>query len=86
MKGREIVFQPDARLRSEIGRFHKGISLTLCVLAGLITTVEIARRYDLADRVLLCTTLLLVLVAARRTVSALTSQMEGVKDAHPGRR
>jgi hypothetical protein len=25
----------------------------------------------------------LVLVAARRTVSALTSQMEGEKDAHP---
>lgn len=82
-EGREIVSQPDAWLRSEIGRFHRGISLTLCILAALITAVEIPRRHARVDGLLLCATLLLVLVAARRTVSALTGQMDGEKDAHP---
>ena len=48
-EGREIVSQPDAWLRSEIGRFHREISLTLCILAALITAVEMARRHARVD-------------------------------------
>jgi hypothetical protein len=73
-EGREIAAQPDAWLRSEMGRFHRGISLTLCVLAGLIATVEMVRRGAPAERLLLSTVLLLIVIVARRILSALTTQ------------
>ena len=73
----------DARLRSEIGCFHKGISLTLCVLAGL----------DHHGRNSPSVMLWLIGCSSApscwsslprdRPVSALASLMEGVKDAHP---
>jgi hypothetical protein len=73
-EGREIALQQDAWPRSEIGRFHRGISLTLCGLAALITVVEIARHHASSERLLLSTTLLLSIVAARRLVSALANE------------
>ncbi len=43
-QGREIERRLDSWLESEIGQFHRGISLALLLLAGLILTVEIARH------------------------------------------
>jgi hypothetical protein len=74
-EGREIASQPDAWLRSEIGRFHRGISLTLCVLAVVITSAEIARRGARPERLLLGVVLLLIVIIAGRILSALTAPM-----------
>ena len=73
-QGREIVSQPDGWLRSEIGRFHRGISLTLYVLAGLISTVEIVRHDARGERLLLGALLVLITARTKRAVSALEFQ------------
>lgn len=41
--GREIERQMDSWLTTELGRFHRGISLALLVLAALLLLVEAAR-------------------------------------------
>jgi len=42
--GRELSVSLDPWLRSAIGRFHRGMSLALLVLAGLIMTIELLRH------------------------------------------
>jgi hypothetical protein len=42
--GREIEHNPDSWLESEIARFHRGISLALLFLAGLLLVVEMIRH------------------------------------------
>jgi len=42
-EGREIEHNPDSWLESEIARFHRGISLALLFLAGLLLVVEMIR-------------------------------------------
>jgi hypothetical protein len=42
--GRVISVPMDPWLTSAIGRFHRGISLSILVLAGLIVTIEILRH------------------------------------------
>jgi hypothetical protein len=42
--GRVISVPMDPWLRSAIGRFHRGISLSILVLAGLIISIEIFRH------------------------------------------
>src|SRR5215510_12758306 len=39
-EGREIEHYPEAWLQSELARFHRGISLALLFLAGLLLAVE----------------------------------------------
>ena len=43
-EGREIEHNPDSWLESEIARFHRGISLALLFLAGLLLVVEMIRH------------------------------------------
>ena len=43
-KGREIKNNPDSWLQSELARFHRGISLTLLLLSGLLLLVEMIRH------------------------------------------
>ena len=76
-QGREIASQPDGWVRSEIARFHYGISLTLYVLAGLIATVEIVRHDARPERLLLGALLVLITVRAKCAVSALGFQGSG---------
>jgi hypothetical protein len=76
-QGREIASQPDGWLRSEIARFHCGISLTLYVLAGLIATVEIVRDDARPERLLLGALLVLITARAKYAVSALGFQGSG---------
>ena len=76
-QGREIASQPDGWVRSEIARFHYGISLTLYVLAGLIATVEIVRHDTRPERLLLGALLVLITVRAKCAVSALGFQGSG---------
>jgi hypothetical protein len=76
-QGREIVSQPDGWLRSEIGRFHRGISLTLYVLGGLIAVVEIVRHDARPERLLLGALFVLITARARHAVSLLGFQGSG---------
>jgi hypothetical protein len=69
-QGREIVSEPDEWLRSELGRFHCGISLTLCVLAGLIAGIEMVRHDARPERLVLGVLLALIAARAKRAVSA----------------
>ena len=43
-EGREIEHNPDSWLESELARFHRGISLALLFLAGLLLVVEMIRH------------------------------------------
>jgi hypothetical protein len=49
-EGREISVSMDPWLSSGIGRFHRGMSLVLLVLAGLIMTVELLRHGQGTER------------------------------------
>ena len=51
--GREIERHLDSWLESEMGRFHRGISLALLLLAGLILAAEIARHDTLQELLVL---------------------------------
>ena len=51
--GREIEHQPDAWLRSELARFHRGMSLTLLLLAAAWLVAEMFRHREARELVLL---------------------------------
>ena len=51
--GREITHSSESWLETEIGRFHRGISLVLLVLAMLILAVEAVRHRDTRELVML---------------------------------
>jgi hypothetical protein len=58
--GREISVSLDPWLSSAIGRFHRGISLALLVLAGLIVVVELLRHDHGPERWALATVVVTV--------------------------
>ena len=70
-RGREIAGPPDRWLQSQIGRFHRGLSLSLCVLAALLLTVEVFRSQAFAERVLLTSMLVLITRLGTRLASEL---------------
>jgi hypothetical protein len=53
--GRELSVSMDPWLSSAIGRFHRGMSLALLVLASLIMTIELLRQGRGPERWLLAT-------------------------------
>jgi hypothetical protein len=52
-EGREIEHRVDSWVQSEIRRFHRGISLALLLLAGLILVAEVVRYNKPPDLLLL---------------------------------
>ncbi len=48
-RGREIVISPLGWLETEIGRFHRGMSMGLLVLVGWLIAFEAARHWDASD-------------------------------------
>ena len=70
-RGREIVALSDSWLESHIGRFHRGLSLSLCVLAGFLLLVEVFRCRAFAERFLLTSMFVLITVFAKRLVAEL---------------
>ena len=72
--GREIVCSLEAWARSEAGRFHRGISLALVALAGLIAIVALVRNHELAELVLLGGVLTLTGFVAWRLVAELRAE------------
>lgn len=58
--GREISVSLDPWLSSAMGRFHRGISLALLVLAGLIIAIELLRHGHGTERWVLSTAVVIV--------------------------
>ena len=58
--GREIAVSIDPWLSSAMGQFHRGLSLVLVILAGLIAGVELIRHDHGTERWLLSAMLLMV--------------------------
>ena len=52
-EGREIVRSLDSWARSEAGRFHRVLSLTLVLLAAVLLTAELVRHRDPSELLLL---------------------------------
>jgi hypothetical protein len=71
--GRELVRSLEAWPRSEAGRFHRGISLALVALAGLIAAVVLLRHHELAEAALLAAVLVAAALVARSLVAELRS-------------
>ncbi len=57
-QGRMIEVQRDSWLQSELRNFHRGLSLTLLLLADLILVVTILRQNNTRDQLLLALPLL----------------------------
>lgn len=68
--GREIERHLDSWLTSEIGRFHRGISLALLFLAALLLVIEAARFHQPYAELVLGFLFVLVVIAAARLLSA----------------
>ena len=64
-RGREIVRPLDPWPHSEAGRFHRGVSLTLVVLAVLIVLVAAARHHRPPEAALLLCVLAVAALAGR---------------------
>lgn len=60
--GREIVHSAEDWLDTEVGRFHRGISLALLGLAALILTVFWVRHHSVLDSLVLAAALAAVIV------------------------
>lgn len=73
--GREIRRSLAPWPHSEVGRFHRGLSLTLILLAGLVLTVEALRHHQPTE--------LLVLGVLLATVAAMGRHMLAAFHASP---
>jgi len=73
-KGRVIEHQPDSWLQSSLRQFHRGLSLTLLVLAFLIVTVEEFRQKGLPVQIALAVLAVIVGSQAVWTAAQLKPQ------------
>ena len=69
-EGREVVRAIDPWPHSEAGRFHRGISLTVTLVAGLILVAEVLRNHAPSELAVLGVTLVVVALAAWRLHAA----------------
>lgn len=65
-EGREIVHSLDSWARSEAGRFHRVLSMTLVLLAALLLSAELLRHRDPSELLLLGLLLVASLAAGGR--------------------
>ena len=70
-EGREVVRFLDEWPRLEVGRFHRGLALTLVALAGLLAVVGLVRQHGVADAAFLGAVLLLAASSAQRLAPSL---------------
>jgi hypothetical protein len=68
---REVVRFLDDWPRLEAGRFHRGLALTLVVLAALMAAAALVRHHDPAELAALGSVLLLGALVARHPAPAL---------------
>ena len=79
-EGRLLERRLDTWLESELRQFHRGISLTLLVLATLILSAEIFRYSPLRDREALVALLLPLGLALSKLLPSLAHQVPGISD------
>jgi hypothetical protein len=72
--GREIEHRVDSWVQSEIRRFHRGISLTLLLLAGLILAAELARYNRPRDMIALGIPLVAISAAGARLATGFATK------------
>ena len=65
-EGRVIEMQPDSWLQSELRKFHRGLSLTLLLLADVILVVTILQQNNLRDQILIALPLFCITGAGLR--------------------
>jgi hypothetical protein len=61
----------DSWLESELGRFHRGLSLVLVTLSGLITTIALVRNHADNDVLVLVPVMLLIATVVLRERSGM---------------
>jgi hypothetical protein len=69
-EGREVVKALDSWPHSEAGRFHRGLSVSMLVLAALVLAAALVRNTDPASVVLLAPNLLLVAMLLGRMLAS----------------
>ena len=72
-QGRELTRTLDPWLESEIGRFHRGLSLVLVALAGLIVSVALVRNHAEMDVLVLGSAVLIIVAVGSWGVHRVTS-------------
>src|SRR5215203_2966767 len=68
--GREVVRAMDPWPHSEAGRFHRGISLAVALIAGLILAAETLRNHDPPELAVLGVALVVVALTLRHLYSS----------------
>lgn len=76
-EGREIEHNPNSWLESEIARFHRGISLALLFLAGLLLGIEMIRHQRPMELLFLSGFLVPIALLGSQLLSAFLSQSQG---------
>lgn len=74
--GREIERSMNSWLTSELGRFHRGISLALLLLAALLLTIEAARYPQPYPELVLGLLFVPVVIAITRLLSAFSNSAQ----------
>jgi len=69
-EGREIEHHPESWLESELARFHRGISLSMLILAGLLLIVEMIRHQGTTELLVLGPLLLAITLLGTKFFSA----------------
>jgi hypothetical protein len=67
-QGRELTRTLDPWLESELGRFHRGLSLVLTALAALIAALALIRDHAEPDVIVLAPVILVILAVASSRV------------------
>lgn len=76
-QGREIEHQPDAWLESELARFHRGLSLTLLVLAAAWLVAEMFQHQKPVELLLLSGVLAPIALLGSQLLSAFFGSRPG---------
>ncbi len=76
-EGRELEHHLDWWLQSELRRFHRGISLALLLLAGLIVAADIPQHATARDLGVLCVAIAPVALVGSRMLSAFRERSTG---------
>ena len=72
--GRELSISMDPWLSSAIGRFHRGMSLALLILAGLIMTIELLRHGHGPERQMLVAAVTVLSLVTLNVVRSLRAE------------
>jgi hypothetical protein len=79
-KGREIEHNPESWLQSELARFHRGLSLTLLLLAGLLLLVEVIRHERPMELLVLGGILVPIILVGTQLALAFFASRTGSRD------